>query len=88
MVPEKKRVEFEILLPRAKHVMLSGTFNKWSDMADPMQSYGAGVWKTEKILPGGKHEYKFIVDGDWMIDPGCRDVAINRYGTLNSVIKL
>lgn len=88
MAAKNKRVEFRILAPEAVEVLLSGTFNKWSETSDPMKKDDAGVWKKIKVLPWGRHEYKFIVDGKWMLDPLCGNTAPNEHGTLNSVIHL
>ena len=88
MATKNKRVEFRILAPGAGEVLLSGTFNKWSETSDPMKKDDAGVWKKVKVLPGGQHEYKFIVDGEWTLDPLCGDTVPNEHGTLNSIIRL
>ena len=29
-----------------------------------------GTWKKVKMLLQGRYEYKFIIDGEWMLDPG------------------
>lgn len=86
MKKKTKRIEFKFFAPTAKQVLLSGTFNKWSDRSDPMKKDESGTWKKVKMLQQGSHEYKFIVDGQWTLDPGCNGTAQNRYGTLNSVI--
>ena len=38
-------------------------------------------------LPRGRHDYKFIVDGDWVEDPKA-EAAPNCYGTMNSVCEV
>ena len=43
-------------------------------------------WVFSVHLSIGKHLYKFIVDGKWMIDPGNPLWEDNEYGTNNSVI--
>ena len=47
-----------------------------------------GTWKKVKMLLQGIYEYKFIVDGEWMLDPGCGDTAPNQHGTFNNVIEV
>jgi 1,4-alpha-glucan branching enzyme len=86
MDQDKKRVEFKISAPDAKQVMLSGSFNRWSDRSDPMKRDRSGTWKKVKMLPKGQYEYKFIVDDAWILDPNCRETAANQHGTHNSVI--
>jgi 1,4-alpha-glucan branching enzyme len=88
MAHKNKRIGFQILAPEAKKVLLSGTFNEWSEICDPMKKDKSGVWKKTKMLSQGTYEYKFIIDGEWIPDPGCCDMALNQYGTLNSVIVL
>ena len=88
MAPKKKRFEFKILAPEAGQVLLSGNFNDWSDTSDPMKRDETGGWKKTKVLPQGTYEYKFIVDGVWILDPNCPNSVLNEYGTYNSVIEL
>ena len=40
------------------------------------------------LLPVGRHEYKFIVDGEWHSDPACPDWVWNEHGTRNSIIEV
>jgi hypothetical protein len=47
---------------------------------------GNGVFKTVVELAGGRHEYKFVVNGIWHTDPNCNEDVPNEYGTRNSVI--
>ena len=87
MVQSKKRVEFRFYAPEAKQVQLSGSFNQWSRSSDPMKKDNSGTWKKVKMLQGGNtYEYKFIVDGEWQLDPGCNVTVQNEYGTLNNAI--
>ena len=43
-------------------------------------------WVCPVFLFPGKHTYKFIVDGRWMIDPANGNWEENREGTGNSVL--
>lgn len=83
---KKKRVTFTVIAPEAEHVVLSGTFNNWSENADPMKKDETGTWKKIKMLPKGTYEYKFIVDGTWTCDPNCSDIVYNQQGNENNVI--
>ena len=53
-----------------------------------MKKDSAGTWKKIKMLPEGTHEYKFLVDGDWTLDPECHDTTPNTFGTKNSIIQV
>lgn len=37
-------------------------------------------------LPPGRHEYKFVVDGHWVIGLDNARWAFNGFGTFNSVV--
>lgn len=52
----------------ARRVFLSGSFNDWSTMQQPMVQSDSG-WTACISLAPGKHLYKYIVDGRWMPDP-------------------
>jgi len=45
-----------------------------------------GLWETSLALPPGRHEYKFVVDGQWLPDPNAHESVFNAHGTLNSVL--
>jgi hypothetical protein len=33
------------------------------------------------MLPGETHDYKFLVGGDWALDPECHDTTSNEFET-------
>ncbi len=68
----------------AKQVILSGSFNDWNKHALAMHRNEQG-WSIEVPLTGGKHLYKFIVDGQWMIDPDNKKTETTWDGYENSV---
>ena len=43
-------------------------------------------WTLEVPLVGGKHHYKFIVDGNWVLDPANRRTETTWDGYENSVV--
>lgn len=88
MAKSKKRVEFTIFAPEAEQVVLSGTFSNWSESSDFMKKDKTGTWKKVKMLPEGNHEYKFIVDGLWVLDPTCNQTVSNHFGSLNNMLKV
>jgi len=81
-------VAFALLEPQAQRVSLCGSFNAWSPDATPMNRTCNGHWATSLALPPGRHEYKFVVDGQWIPDPNAQQQAFNRHGTLNSVVEV
>ena len=73
--------------PNAKKVILSGTFNKWNEDFFQMQKTNDG-WELTLQLKPGEYEYKFIVDGNWIEDPGNNLKKRNEFDGYNSVIKI
>jgi hypothetical protein len=71
--------------PNAKRIFLSGEFNNWSETAYLMKKEG-DEWVFSVHLSPGKHLYKFIVDGNWVIDPGNKLWEQNEQNTGNSVL--
>lgn len=67
----------------AKSVGVSGSFNNWGNYALLKRN---GDWVLPIYLEPGKVTYKFIVDGEWMIDPGNPIWEENEYSTGNSVL--
>lgn len=68
--PEKAPggVRFTYTDPNASAVSLAGEFNGWNTTATPMTREG-DVWSVVVPLGPGEHQYKFVVDGQWLADP-------------------
>jgi 1,4-alpha-glucan branching enzyme len=69
----------------AKRVVIAGDFNKWNPESFVMHREG-NEWVFPAHLSVGKHLYKFIVDGTWIIDPNNKLWEQNEYGTGNSIL--
>ena len=83
----RKRIQFHLKADPGSRVYLSGSFNNWSNKAKKMvDRHNSGEYSVILYLPPGKYEYKFIVNGEWRVDPECPNWIVNDYGTLNSVI--
>jgi 5'-AMP-activated protein kinase regulatory beta subunit len=82
----RRRVEFRIDMPRAKSVSLVGDFNRWDPKVHPMQRDKDGKWRRAVMVPPGRYEYRFYVDGPWCNDPTRLDKCANCFGTQNDVI--
>ncbi|MEW6427514.1 MAG: isoamylase early set domain-containing protein [Thermodesulfobacteriota bacterium] len=80
-------VEFTLFAPEAATVFLVGDFNGWDPAASPMRRFKDGTFKKSLKLKGGRHEYLFLVDGQWWNDPANGNRAANPYGGENSVIE-
>jgi hypothetical protein len=71
----------------ARTVYLAGSFNDWRHDQLQMVNTPTG-WKLPLFLAEGTHTYRYIVDGQWMADPGNPDKLPNEYGEFNSVVRL
>ena len=85
----RKRVTFHFKAHLGSTVYLSGSFNNWNGNAKEMNDgSGNGEYFATLFLPPGKYEYKFIVNGEWHVDPECPNWEVNDLGTLNSIITI
>lgn len=73
--------------PNAKKVVLAGSFNGWNERAMLLQKTATG-WTLPVFLSAGTHTYRFIVDKNWISDPGNPDKLPNEFGEFNSVIRI
>lgn len=71
----------------AKKVFLTGSFNDWNEKELQMKKTNNG-WELNLYLKEGTHSYKFIVDGEWMLDPDNKVVRPDGMGHANSVMSL
>lgn len=69
----------------ANKVIIAGDFNGWNEKEFLLKRNG-NDWFIDMHLAKGKHRYKFIVDGKWVLDPGNKLWEQNEFGTGNSVI--
>jgi type 1 glutamine amidotransferase len=80
-----KTVEFKLCdFENANNVVLSGTFNDWSETNYKMIKKDK-CWIAHVRLSGGKYHYKYIVDGVWITDPTNSIVEYDDKGHINSV---
>lgn len=71
----------------ARKVILAGSFNNWNENDFRMQKTSSG-WKLPVYLKDGTYQYKFIVDGEWITDPGNKTIRNDGQGNLNSYLQL
>ncbi|MEI6514633.1 MAG: glycogen-binding domain-containing protein [bacterium] len=85
--PRRKRVTFRFQGENGADVRLAGSVNNWDPEARPLSSAkGNGEHAVTILLPVGRHEYKFIVDGQWLGDPDCVETVPDGHGTMNSLV--
>jgi hypothetical protein len=69
----------------AKQVYIAGDFNNWAPNTFFMKKQG-NEWVLDVHLSQGKHLYKFVVDGKWILDPDNKLWEQNEHSTGNSVL--
>ena len=81
--------------PGAREVFVAGTFNGWNPTATQLSLHmPKGEWRVHFTATPGRHEYKFVVDGQWCCEPGdldapnaSKECCPNSFGTTNRVLK-
>lgn len=81
----RKRVNFSIKADPDNKVYVAGSFNNW-DAGKHKLNYADGTYSVSILLPPGRHEYKFVINDVWCIDPECAEWTPNDFGSLNSVV--
>ena len=67
----------------SKKAFLAGDFTNWTPLR--MRKQKDGSFAITVPLEAGVHEYKFVVDEQWITDGDNENYALNPHGTLNSV---
>lgn len=83
----KKWITFEYQGSPDQKIAVAGTFNDWNPEKTVLKVKG-DVFKARVLIPQGRHEYKFIADGEWLVDPRNPETAPNEHGTHNSVLNV
>jgi 1,4-alpha-glucan branching enzyme len=82
----KRRVSFTLKAPEAGEVTLAGDFNSWDRRKHTMKKNVDGVWSKTLVLPPGRYEYKYLIDGRWHENQPEKDTCYNCFGSQNRVI--
>lgn len=79
-------VLFVVSSQSARWVEIAGDFNNW--VPEPMIKGEEGLW--QKVIPvvPGQYRYKFIIDGEWQMDPHQPSQKRNIYGTFDSILEI
>ena len=79
-----KPVSFFCAAPQAKLVELVGDFNHWHPL--PMSRSVDGWWLAQVELTHGHHQYRFLVDGQPMLDPHATGIVRDEHDDQASLI--
>jgi 1,4-alpha-glucan branching enzyme len=85
---KRQKITFSFESSDAKEVFLMGDFNNWNPKKHPMKKDDNGKWTKAVLLPPGKYEYKFLVDGQWKEDPHNERICPNKFGSCNNIFNL
>lgn len=70
-------------------VYIAGDFNHWSPASTPLRLTEDGTCLTAAVpVPSGRHQYRLVVDGQWMADPHNAMQVTNQYGEPNSIVDI
>ncbi len=87
--PVDRGIMFSVNAPQAKDVHIVGDFNHWKiNDASRLAKLDDGSWQKKFALTPGKYKYKFVVDGEWILDSQNTEKEQNPFGTYDSVKKL
>lgn len=64
-----RRATFVAYHSAASDVSVSGTFTNWQPMKLYPNPNDPGMWGVSLTLPPGNYSYKYIIDGEWTLDP-------------------
>lgn len=84
--PAQPNISLELVKPGAKQVAVAGSFNDWKPERSPLVQIGNGRWVGDLNVRPGRHEYLFVVDGQWLPDPNAAENVQNPFGGKNSVL--
>ena len=71
--------------PNARIVATAGSFNDWNQ-SKLLCGKEQDSWVCRIDLTPGKYTYKFIIDGDWILDPDNPNTEDDERGFTNSVL--
>ena len=60
-----KKVSFKVSAEPGSEVFVAGTFNNWDPKQHQLRDNPrSGLYSATLVLPPGRHEYKFVVNGE------------------------
>ena len=71
----------------ARVVALAGSFNEWNQ-SQLLFGREGGEWVCRVDLKPGVYRYKFVVDGDWILDPANPETDEDEAGNVNNVLEV
>lgn len=88
MKDRRRKVTFRSDAEEGSRVYVAGSFNGWDPKEHELRPDEGGAFSTTLLLDQGTHQYKFIINDVWCVDPGCEQWTPNGVGSLNSVLSI
>ncbi|MFH1502367.1 MAG: glycogen-binding domain-containing protein [Candidatus Eisenbacteria bacterium] len=79
-------VDIAVELEGATEVFVAGDWNGWEPTEHRLEAGDDGFYRVTLELRPGTYEYKLIIDGTWVEDPGNPNTVPDPYGGVNSVL--
>ncbi len=84
-----KDIIFTIDAPPDAKVQIAGDFNSWKPEALHYRDhFGNPAWQKLFSLTPGMYQYKYLVNGKWITDPGNTETIQNGFGETNSLVNV
>jgi len=77
---------FQFFNQGARSVEVAGDFNHW--IPEPLLTRENGLWQKVVSVKDRKFRYKYIVDGEWQVDPHHDEKRENEFGGIDSYLEL
>ncbi|OGW79061.1 MAG: hypothetical protein A2Z83_02250 [Omnitrophica bacterium GWA2_52_8] len=79
---------FQVLTEKGSEVEIAGDFNHWVPEPLVRRNDPPGLW--QKVLPitSGSYRYKYIVNGEWQVDPCQVGHRVNVFGGYDSYLEI
>ncbi len=84
---KEKRIAFTLEAPEDASVQIAGDFNNWvPERLHLTNSNGKPVWIRAVSLKPGAYQYKYLLNGSWIADPGNNKTVNDLFGGANSIV--
>ncbi len=85
----KQKVKFIYKPLTGSHheVFLAGSFNNWNPGNLKLKEKN-GIYELSLFLEEGIYQYKFIVDGRWIVDDSVKEFCFDEFNNKNSILRV
>ncbi|MEI6898931.1 MAG: alpha-amylase family glycosyl hydrolase [Bacteroidota bacterium] len=80
-----QHISFDPKEKRYKKVQIAGDMNDWNPSKNNLKLKDK-IWETDILLFPGKYQYKFVLDGKYILDPANHETVDNNVGGSNSLM--